>query len=400
MFPPEIITDILSRLPVKSLFRFRCASRLWCSIIDGQDFVKMHLHQSVSTNSNHSLILGGLGLYSVDLESLDKVHVLKPPFYYRKADGISNSCNGLILVTSEPPVLWNPFSRKYKTLPDAPFKNPTSLLCFAKVIYGLGYDSRNYDYKVVQVVEFRNEESHVWEYSETRIYSLKSNSWHRVEGFPYPLPFLKGSWGVHVNGALHTLVEDFFHVYSDNSIRIMAFSVENENHYELMLPPEIRIKGVNMRLVVLGGCLCLVCARKSRANIWVMKEYGVEESWTKLISIGSPMTEPDDILKPLTYLKPLVYSKNGENVLLNCNEKRLVWYDLRRKTITNVSVSGLPFVLYPEVCVETLVSPGGPALEKGDGVKKQEKNGQEKWKGKKTKKNRDDFLSERFKLVL
>ncbi|KAL2524040.1 F-box protein CPR30 [Abeliophyllum distichum] len=113
----------------------------------------------MSTNYNHSLILGGLGLYSVDLESLDKFHVVKPPFYYRKADGISNSCNGLIFLRSEPPVLWNPFSRKYKTLPDAPIKNPTSLLCFAKVIYGLGYDSRNEDYKVVQVVEFRNEAS-------------------------------------------------------------------------------------------------------------------------------------------------------------------------------------------------------------------------------------------------
>ncbi|KAL2524041.1 F-box protein CPR30 [Abeliophyllum distichum] len=128
----------------------------------------------------------------------------------------------------------------------------------------------------------------------------------------------------------------------------MAFSVENENHYELVLPPEISNKGVNMRLAVLGGCLCLVCARKSRVNIWVMKEYGVEESWTKLITIGFPLTEPVDILKPL------VYSKNSEKVLLNCDEKRLVWYDLRRKTITNVSVSGLPFVSYPEVCVETL----------------------------------------------
>ncbi|KAL2473441.1 F-box protein CPR30 [Forsythia ovata] len=152
-----------------------------------------------------------------------------------------------------------------------------------------------------------------------------------------------------------------------------------------------------MKLDVLGGCLCLVCTSKSRANIWVMKEYAVEESWTKLISIGSSTIDPEDILQPFAYLKPLAYSKNGENVLLTSDDKRLVWYDLRRKTIKNVSVSGLPFVFFPELCVESLISPLGPSPGKGDGVKK---NGQDRRKEKKTKKTRDDFLSEGFKLVL
>ncbi|KAL2524039.1 F-box protein CPR30 [Abeliophyllum distichum] len=397
MIPSEIATDILSRLPVKSLLRFRCVSKSWRSIIDDQDFVKMHLHHSTTTNSNYGLILGGLGLYSIDLDSLDKAHVVKPPFYYKSVDDISNSCNGLFLVMSEPPVMWNPFSRKYRILPDNPIEYPTPLLCFSKVIYGLGYDSRNDDYKVVRVVEFRNKTSHMWECSESDIYSLRSNSWKRVEGFPYPLPFLKGNWGVHVKGALHTLVEDFFHVCSDRSVRIMAFSVENENHYEVMLPSNIGIRNFKMKLDVLGGCLCLVCTSKSRANIWVMKEYAVEESWTKLISIDSSTIDPEDILQPFAYLKPLAYSKNGENVLLTSDDKRLVWYDLRRKTVKNVSVSGLPFVFFPELCVQSLISPLGPSPGRGDGVKK---TGQDKRKEKKTKKTRDDFLSEGFKLVL
>ncbi|CAA2957251.1 F-box CPR30-like [Olea europaea subsp. europaea] len=397
MIPSEIVTDIISRLPVKSLLRFKCVSRLWYSIIDSPDFVKMHLRRSTTTNSNQRLILEGLGLYSVDLDSLDKAHVVKPPFYYKSVDGISNSCNGLILVMSDPPVLWNPFSTKFRILPDNPIEYPTPLLCFSKVIYALAYDSRKDDYKVVRVVEFRNKTSHMWECSEVEIYSMKSNSWNRIEGFPYPLPFLKGNWGVHVNGALHTLVEDYFHVYSEKSIRIMAFSVESEKHYEVMLPPNFGIKNVKMKLDVLGGCLCLVCTSKSRANVWVMKEYGVEESWIKLISINSSTIDPDDILQPFAYLKPLAYSKNGENVLVTYDDKRLVWYNLRTKTIKNVSVSGLPFVFFPEVCVESLISPCGPAPREVDGVKR---NGKDKAKEKKTKKNRDDFLSEGFKLVL
>ncbi|KAJ0469115.1 putative F-box domain-containing protein [Helianthus annuus] len=32
--PSEIIFNILSRMPVKSLARFRCVSKLWCDYID------------------------------------------------------------------------------------------------------------------------------------------------------------------------------------------------------------------------------------------------------------------------------------------------------------------------------------------------------------------------------
>ncbi|CAA2957254.1 F-box CPR30-like [Olea europaea subsp. europaea] len=392
MLPSDIISEILARLPVKTLLQFRCVSRAWCSIIDSQSFIKMHLHQSTATNSYHSLILGclGKGLYYVDLDLLDKAHVIKPPVSYKGFDCISNSCNGLILVMSDPlvpPVLWNPFSRKFKILPDAPIEYPAPLLCLSQVFYGLGYDLRNDDYKVVRVVEFCSESSRACLCSATDIYRLKSNSWNRVTAFPYPLPRVNENcekWDVQVvHGAFHTLVEDFL----AKSFKIMAFGIENENHYEVMLPPNIVIKNANRKLDVLGGCLCLVSASNSGVtDIWVMKEYGVEESWTQLLSVGSPSIL--SFWKSLVCLKPLAYSKNGEKVLLNCDEKRLVWYDLITKTTRNVNISGLPDKFYPEVCVESLVCPGGQGG--GDGI---EKHGQEKRKGKKIK-NGEDFLSE------
>ncbi|KAL2495539.1 F-box protein CPR30 [Forsythia ovata] len=388
ILPLELVVDILCRLPVKPLKRFRCVAKLWCSIIDGQDFVKMHLLQSTTRNSNQNLILGGLGLYCVDLDLLDKAIVIKPPFYYKSVDSISNSCNGLLLVMSEPPVLWNPFSREYRILPDSSVEYPSQFQCYSKINYGLGYDSMNDDYKVVRVVEFRNEISHEWICSETKVYSLKSNLWRRVDDFPYPLPFLKGIWRVHINDALHTLVEDSDNMYLNRSVRIMAFSVETETHYEVPLPPDMLIKDLDMRLDVIGGCLCVVCNNKYRVNIWVMKKYGVSESWTKLLSIGVTKLEPNHIVRPL------VYSEDDNKVLLNCDDKRLVWYDLRSKTTEHINISGLPFVFYAEVCVESLIPLDG--FDGIDGIKKQ---GQEKRK-KKNCNTRDDFLSEGFKLVL
>lgn len=363
--PHELVEDILRRLPVKSLKRFRAVAKSWCSLIDSENFIKLHLRQSLISNSNRNLIIGGLGVYSTDLDSLNKAHVIRPPFYYKSVDGISNSCNGIVLVMSEPPVLWNPFSREHKVLPDCSTEYPAPFESYSKTAYGFGYDSRNDDYKVLRVVEFRHEITHVWMASETKIYGLKSNSWRKLEGFPYPLPFLRGNWRVHVNGALHTLVEDPDNI---DAARIMAFSVQTEKHYQLMMPPGIRIRGgVDVNLDVIGGSLSVVYTNRYRAVIWVMKDYGVKESWVKLLSISPPAIERND------FVKPLAYSRDRDKVLLNCDDKRLVWYDLRKKTVDEVPVEGLPFVFYAEVCVESLVSINARGEVKKKGREKEKK---------------------------
>ena len=41
--PRELIVDILSRLPVKTLCRFKCVLKPWRSLISDPDFVKTHL---------------------------------------------------------------------------------------------------------------------------------------------------------------------------------------------------------------------------------------------------------------------------------------------------------------------------------------------------------------------
>ncbi|KAK6133250.1 hypothetical protein DH2020_033011 [Rehmannia glutinosa] len=378
--PFELVEDILRRLPVKSLKRFRAVAKSWCFLIDSDNFIKLHLRQSLITNSNRHLLLGGLGLYSVNLDSLDKAHAIKPPFYYKSVDGISNSCNGIVLVMSDPPVLYNPFTRGYKVLPNCCVEYPAPLDSYSKTAYGFGYDSGNDDYKVIRVVEFRHEISHVWMASETKIYGLKSNSWRRIEDFPYPLPFLRGNWRVHVNGALHTLVED-----PDNmdAARIFAFSVQTEKHYQLHMPPGVRIRGVDVNLDVIDGCLSVVCTNRSRVIIWVMKDYGVKESWIKLLTISPPAIERND------FVKPLVYSRDGDKVLLNCDDKRLVWYDLRKKTVDNVDVDGIPFVFYAEACVESLVE-----LDGRDVVKKQ---GKEMDKKKEKKENKEKIRKKSVK---
>ncbi|KAI8535748.1 hypothetical protein RHMOL_Rhmol10G0197900 [Rhododendron molle] len=44
--PQEILTDILSRLPVKFLCRFKCVSRSWKTLISSPYLAKTHLNRT------------------------------------------------------------------------------------------------------------------------------------------------------------------------------------------------------------------------------------------------------------------------------------------------------------------------------------------------------------------
>ncbi|KAL6559749.1 hypothetical protein OROGR_004866 [Orobanche gracilis] len=390
MLPPELLREILSRLPAKSLLRFRCISKSWCRMIDSPDLIKLHLNQSSKSYSNHTLILTetGFNFHMLDLGLLDKpkkAHVSKTPFLCEEIDGISNTCNGLVVITAEtfgPLALWNPFLRKNRIFPDSPSK-PEDPYHFPNVLYGLGYDSRNDDYKVVRNFECKDIRTHQLVFSKTEVYTFQSNVWKEVQPFPSSLSITSQLWVGQVNGALHMLCTD-----NSGGSKIVGFSVENEIYFEIIFPLSIRTKNV-MGLHLLGDCLSIDIIDKSQINIWVMKEYGVQDSWINLISIANliRMDHTDSF-------KPLIYSEDGLKVLLYHNGSKFVWYDLKKKTMEKLEVGGVPFLIDLELCVQSLVFPVGPR-----GSSEVKKNGQQ-MKEKKVKQRRDDFLSKGFKLKL
>lgn len=131
-FPVDLIVDILSRLPVKPLVRFRCVSKPWCALIDDPDFIKLHLNRSINTKSHLNLILNDCSLSSVNFDSLDNATKLKSPLKWTDFGiEVLGSCNGLIcLYNSEEDVcIWNPSTRKHRKLSvNNPDKSPFFLL--------------------------------------------------------------------------------------------------------------------------------------------------------------------------------------------------------------------------------------------------------------------------------
>jgi hypothetical protein len=46
--PNEVIAEILSRLPAKSVIKLRCVSKTWCSPISSPHFIATHLSRALS----------------------------------------------------------------------------------------------------------------------------------------------------------------------------------------------------------------------------------------------------------------------------------------------------------------------------------------------------------------
>ncbi|KAK3036935.1 hypothetical protein RJ639_030900 [Escallonia herrerae] len=346
--PADIIRNIFTRLPAKFLMQFRCVSKRWGAVIDSPEFVKEHLNRSVATGANLHLILGGESgnYYSAKVASLDCVVQLNAEFDARFT--LSGSCNGLLLLERgrDEIFLLNPSTRKYKKLPNPLIPDP-GYLEYTSICYGFGYDPVCDDYKVFLVMEFRDGDDQ-WIKSETRVYSLKSNSWKCLRDFPYSLPYRRVN-GVHVKGAVHMVVA-FGRENLPPGREIVAFDLRTEG-YRTVPKPDYEDKNcVGMITDVLGGCLCLtVIYCEYRVDMWVMKEYGVKESWVKLVTLAPPMVED------YATLAPIAYSTDGKEVLLNHKGITLIWYHLETKTVRKDSVRGLSRFYCAGTCVGSLV---------------------------------------------
>ena len=116
--PRELIIDILSRLLIKSLCRFKCVSKPWRTLISHPDFVKTHLHRA---QFKRLILATSNSLYSIDHEISFENNVVFIALDYFPLDlchehliAISGSYNGLLCVQCQPDACFvsNPATHK------------------------------------------------------------------------------------------------------------------------------------------------------------------------------------------------------------------------------------------------------------------------------------------------
>ncbi|XP_021806415.1 F-box/kelch-repeat protein At3g23880-like [Prunus avium] len=390
-FPEEIIQEILLRLSVKCLIKCTSVCKAWRSMIINQSFIHAHLNPTVDFAIQNDIdllllhrISGGCSLtyyhnkffHEVIHEVKDEVHSvhhdnqafdvyskIEFPIVAKKNYGNSHlrvvgTCDGLICLSDDVPsyaynfIIWNPAIKKSVTLPKPGITYQTHGGHNASI--GFGFDATTNDYKVVRVVTLLDEDDETPTVAE--VYSLATGTWRSL-GCVSPACLIdKAASSAFVNGVLHWPVAR--QTYVGSYYIILTFDLGKEVFSQIPMP---KIILWNFKL---GLQLSVSDNRKSIAlfmrpddredfymdygreypvlDIWVMKEYGREESWTKLITLSlNPQPQGPETI----FLSTLCFRKTGE-VLLVLREKErreLVSLDLVSKQFKLLGISGFKY---------------------------------------------------------
>ncbi|XP_026384498.1 F-box protein At3g07870-like [Papaver somniferum] len=174
---------------------------------------------------------------------------------------------------------------------------------------------------------------------------LGTSEWKSSQTVPYNIPD-KRQAGVFVNGAFHWFGE----AREENSLKlIVSLDISNEKFDKLQLPIElVEKKHSSMIIDVLAWCLCVLVMTQDCFEVWVMQDYGVQESWVKRYIIGHASIMTNFNLRQMWSLL------NGQ-ILLG-NHSQLVIYDPKHSTFKELKFSGNLRLFDAKTYVESLVS--------------------------------------------
>ncbi|XP_059629696.1 F-box protein CPR1-like [Cornus florida] len=196
---------------------------------------------------------------------------------------------------------------------------------------GFGFDSLTNDYKVIRIVYFEGPFS-CQSPPEVDIFSLSTGIWRNIShlGLQYTI-YLRAPQAF-LNGAAHWPAYD----WRRRGNLIVSFHMGDEVFGEMMVPDSLVhhnwLQGV--RVAKFQEWLALIHIKRTDDNntccIWVMKEYGIPESWTKLFSID---------MSGGLFTNVAGFTRKGE-VLFGTKDTYLVAYDPEVEQVKHLHVRG------------------------------------------------------------
>ncbi|XP_059658406.1 putative F-box protein At1g47790 [Cornus florida] len=233
--PPDIILKVLQELPVKSLLRFRCVSKLWCSEIDSPLFIESHQTRSHTRLGGLNILLQVLDsrnlsyLCSADPEGGEATRFLTVPF--RDCLNPLQSVNGFVCLGDR---IINPSTREIHVLPLLYFPAGSSginLWSTYSCNY-LGFDPSTNKFKVLNICQshkgrrFRQHKG-----VQFKILTLGTQYWRDID---FKIQGKTNSDPCYIKGVIYIL----FRIKSSIQNVILGFEVEHEKFRIIHLPTD------------------------------------------------------------------------------------------------------------------------------------------------------------------
>jgi F-box interacting protein len=294
--------------------------------------MKIHLKRSIETNRDRTIIYTNYNhtdpspkYFSVsylDENRFSKAIEIKPPLSHDFMETDIVGCyGGLVCIqnkTSRKIVIWNPVIRSFRKLPpELPSHSHSSpLVITGFIVYAFGYDPHKDDYKVLRLLEFCDLMGILGRNYEVQLYSLRSNSWKKIKQ-KWPNKFLsirQEESGTCFNGAFHWLIAP--PCKRGVQLSLVGFNLATEKFKVFRTPFQPKRYPLELllnyewceRLEVLGGHLCFIRTDMGNNNeVWMMKKYGIQSSWSRIYKIAKPK---------LMMEKPLIFSKDCKKLML------------------------------------------------------------------------------------
>ncbi|KAM5561138.1 F-box/kelch-repeat protein [Rosa sericea] len=405
----EVVVQILSRLPPKSLMRFKCVRKSWCALVNNPGFISQHLHlynKFASTpilikravicrteRTSEEVVFSLLNLHNDDynchLEAnchsiVEDINFpasmglktrgqfielpMPRPRSFDEAVYVIGHCDGiiclLVLYISTSVILCNPAIKEFRLVKDV------DVISFH---VGFGYDPKSKDYILVNVMstgeKVYDNERLVIHPPRAKLYTLGTGSWREINTnyletettnfWPSLFQFyFKGIFYWLGNEQRKELVSEFDRDDEDNNrLVILFYDTGDELFHSLLLPDGFYDPNeglYTMRLALLNESIALYgfhCIGNCPEpfEIWIMVDFdGTDCSWTKQLAVV-PTVE--------LYMPGAVWKNNA--ILIN-REGRVVSYNFDEEKLEYNPIHGvLRADFQAAVCVHSIVSVKG-----------------------------------------
>ncbi|KAL7105849.1 hypothetical protein ACP275_07G071700 [Erythranthe tilingii] len=327
--PIEVLEEILSKLHVKDLLRFKSVSKNWNSIISSQSFINLHLKKSISSSSHFRVFEPyGETLKTIEYHKDLRPDVKEQPKPLEIVGEFEGTSDGLICYFNKFNMrmcVWNPALRVSKTVDlDVHTGLYTTVLFF-----WFGRESPDEDFKVVLGIRlFRVE-------NRNRMYLIKPFDGNCVsELIPHEIDHLYSyRGGTLLSGTVHWLMSRTrIDIVGQliNHCALLTFNLGSKSVGEISMP--VGFNSIHGSIGVIDGCLSAIFnvseADHAVFEVWTMKEYGVLESWTKLTVLSSGI---DDGISSSSRVLLFGATVDGD-LVLGCSQScQLLVYNVAEK---------------------------------------------------------------------